>query len=168
MVPAARGVGRRVDASRPGILLARERTVTQEEAQAGGRPPGRLLRPPRALAALPAGGRARLHRALQNTADVNTERTFASLKARFPDWTAARDASAEEIEEAIALGGLAHTKAPRIKRILEAISERTGAPDLSELDGDERRGGAGVPRRAARASGPRRPPACCCSRWGGR
>ena len=70
----------------------------------------------------------------QNTADVNTERTFASLKARFPEWTAARDASAEEIEEAIALGGLAHTKAPRIKRILEAISARTGAPDLRELD----------------------------------
>ena len=70
----------------------------------------------------------------QNTADVNTERTFASLKARFPEWTAARDASAEEIEEAIALGGLAHTKAPRIKKILEAISERTGAPDLGELD----------------------------------
>ena len=66
---------------------------------------------------------------------MNTERTFASLKARFPEWTAARDASAEEIEEAIALGGLAHTKAPRIKKILEAISERTGAPDLGELDG---------------------------------
>lgn len=71
----------------------------------------------------------------QNTADVNTERTFASLKARFPDWAATRDATAEEIEEAIALGGLAHTKAPRIKRILEAISERTGEPDLRELDG---------------------------------
>jgi endonuclease-3 len=70
----------------------------------------------------------------QNTADVNTERTFASLKARFPEWTAVRDASAEEIEEAIALGGLSHTKAPRIKRILEALSERTGAPDLGELD----------------------------------
>jgi endonuclease-3 len=71
----------------------------------------------------------------QNTADVNTERTFASLKARFPDWAAVREASPEEIEEAIALGGLAHTKAPRIKRILEAISERTGAPDLGELGG---------------------------------
>ena len=71
----------------------------------------------------------------QNTADVNTERTFTSLKARFPDWTSVRDGSAEEIEEAIALGGLAHTKAPRIKKILEAISARTGAPDLSELDG---------------------------------
>jgi endonuclease III len=71
----------------------------------------------------------------QNTADVNTERTFAALKARFPRWSAARDASAEEIEEAIALGGLAHTKAPRIKRILEAISAPGGAPDLGVLDG---------------------------------
>jgi endonuclease-3 len=70
----------------------------------------------------------------QNTADVNTERTFAALKARFPDWVAARDASAEQIEEAIALGGLAHTKAPRIKRILEAISAHSGAPDLDVLD----------------------------------
>jgi endonuclease III len=70
----------------------------------------------------------------QNTADVNTERTFASLKARFPDWTSARDASVEQIEEAIALGGLAHTKAPRIKRILEALSERSGEPDLGEID----------------------------------
>lgn len=71
----------------------------------------------------------------QNTADVNTERTFAALKARFPDWSEARDASAEEIEEAIALGGLAHTKAPRIKRILEALSAAGGAPDLGVLDG---------------------------------
>ena len=70
----------------------------------------------------------------QNTADVNTERTFAALKARFPDWSAARDASAEEIEEAIALGGLAHTKAPRLKRILEALSVPGGAPDLGVLD----------------------------------
>jgi endonuclease III len=75
----------------------------------------------------------------QNTADVNTERTFASLKARFPQWTAARDAAPEQIEDAIALGGLAHTKAPRIKKILEAISDRTGEPDLGVLDelGDE-------------------------------
>ena len=86
----------------------------------------------------------------QNTADVNTERTFASLKARFPEWTAARDASAEEIEEAIALGGLAHTKAPRIKKILEAISERTGAPDLGELDEMSDEEAQDVPRRAAR------------------
>ena len=38
-------------------------------------------------------------------------------------------------KEAIALGGLAHTKAPRIKRILEAISAPGGAPDLGVLEG---------------------------------
>jgi len=70
----------------------------------------------------------------QNTADVNTDRTFAALKARFPGWTEVRDAPVETIEETIALGGLAHTKAPRIKAILQAVSERTGAPGLSELD----------------------------------
>jgi len=70
----------------------------------------------------------------QNTADVNTDRTFAALKARFSDWTAVRDAPVEAIEETIALGGLAHTKAPRIKAVLEALSRRTGEPGLSELD----------------------------------
>lgn len=69
----------------------------------------------------------------QNTADVNTDRTFAALKARFPRWEQARDAAVEDIERAIALGGLAHTKAPRIKGILTALSERTGEPDLSGL-----------------------------------
>ncbi len=70
----------------------------------------------------------------QNTADVNTDRTFAALMARFPVWSAARDASVAEIEEAIALGGLARTKAPRIKRILEALSDGSGEPSLSALD----------------------------------
>ena len=71
----------------------------------------------------------------QNTADVNTDRTFAALKARFPRWTEVRDAAVAQIEETIALGGLARTKAPRIKAVLEAISERTGEPDLGELAG---------------------------------
>jgi endonuclease-3 len=71
----------------------------------------------------------------QNTADVNTDRTFAALKARFPRWTEVRDAPVAQIEAMIALGGLAHTKAPRIKAVLEAVSERTGEPDLAELDG---------------------------------
>ncbi len=71
----------------------------------------------------------------QNTADINTERSFAALKARFPDWESARDAQVDQIEQAIALGGLAHTKAPRIKRILEALSAPTGQPDLGVLDG---------------------------------
>ena len=71
----------------------------------------------------------------QNTADVNTERSFAALKMRFPDWSATRDAEVTDIEAAIALGGLAHTKAPRIKGILEALSDGAGAPDLGVLNG---------------------------------
>lgn len=71
----------------------------------------------------------------QNTADVNADRTFASLKNRFGDWNAVRDATVEDIQASIACGGLSATKAPRIKAILEAISARRGGrPDLSALD----------------------------------
>ncbi len=70
----------------------------------------------------------------QNTADVNTERSFAALKSRFRDWSAVRDADAKAIEEAIAMGGLAHTKAPRIKAILQALSGAGGEPALAVLD----------------------------------
>ena len=70
----------------------------------------------------------------QNTADVNTDRTYAALRERFPTWREVRDAPVAAIEDAIALGGLSATKAPRIKAILEAISERRGQPDLGELD----------------------------------
>jgi endonuclease III len=70
----------------------------------------------------------------QNTADVNSERTFASLRRCFSSWAAVRDAGTQEIEDAIALGGLAHTKAPRIKGILEALSTGSGEPNLTPLD----------------------------------
>jgi endonuclease-3 len=71
----------------------------------------------------------------QNTADVNTERTFGALRGRFATWVDVREAAEGDVEDAIALGGLAHIKAPRIQRILAAISERRGEPDLLELDG---------------------------------
>jgi endonuclease-3 len=70
----------------------------------------------------------------QNTADVNTDRTFAALRARFPTWGALRDAPVAQIERAIALGGLAATKAPRIKAILAALSAAHGEPDLGVLE----------------------------------
>ncbi len=70
----------------------------------------------------------------QNTADVNTDRTFAELTRRFPAWSAVRDAPVAAIEDAIALGGLSHVKAPRIAAILRAISQGDGEPDLGVLD----------------------------------
>ena len=66
----------------------------------------------------------------QNTNDRNRDVAYERLRERFPSWEAVREAPVEEIEEAIRPGGLAVTKAPRIQRILEAIS-MSGSMDLS-------------------------------------
>jgi endonuclease III len=66
----------------------------------------------------------------QNTNDRNRDVAYERLRDRFPSWEAVRDAPVEEIEEAIRPGGLAVTKAPRIQRILDAISD-SGSMDLS-------------------------------------
>jgi endonuclease III len=65
----------------------------------------------------------------QNTNDRNRDVAYERLRERFPSWEAVRDAPVEEIEEAIRPGGLAVTKAPRIQRILQAISD-SGSMDL--------------------------------------
>ena len=67
----------------------------------------------------------------QNTSDVNRDRAFAALRARFPTWDALADAPAEDVADAIRPGGLAATKAPRILAILRAIRDRDGSLDLA-------------------------------------
>lgn len=69
----------------------------------------------------------------QNTSDVNTDRAFASLRARFPTWDAIRTAPTEEVVETIRSGGLANQKAPRIRRALQSILEDWGGYDLTPL-----------------------------------
>jgi endonuclease-3 len=66
----------------------------------------------------------------QNTNDRNRDVAYERLRERFPSWEAVRDAPVEEIEEAIRPGGLAVTKAPRIQRILAAISESPAPPGM--------------------------------------
>jgi endonuclease-3 len=66
----------------------------------------------------------------QNTNDRNRDVAWARLRERFPSWDAVREAPVLEIEDAIRPGGLAPTKAVRIKRILEAL----GDDDLSWLE----------------------------------
>ncbi len=66
----------------------------------------------------------------QNTNDRNRDVAYERLRDRFPSWEAVRRAPGEEVVEAIRPGGLAVTKAPRIQRILDAISE-SGSMDLS-------------------------------------
>ena len=59
----------------------------------------------------------------QNTNDRNRDVAYGRLRERLPSWPAVRDAAVPEIEDAIRPGGLAPTKAVRIKRILEAIGD---------------------------------------------
>lgn len=71
----------------------------------------------------------------QHTSDINSERAFARLKARFPSWEQVTDAPTDEIVEAIRPGGIANQKARRIQEILTAIEDREGGLDLSRLHG---------------------------------
>ncbi len=94
----------------------------------------------------------------QNTADVNAEHAFESLRAAFPsgapvevhralagwggeglpdgrppDWSAVETAPLEELVDAIRPGGLAVQKAPRIQAALRRIREERGDHSLEFL-----------------------------------
>jgi endonuclease-3 len=69
----------------------------------------------------------------QHTSDRNSERAFAQLKAKFPDWGQVLAAPAGQVADAIRCGGIADQKARRIQQILAAIREREGRIDLSRL-----------------------------------
>ena len=70
----------------------------------------------------------------QHTSDRNSERAFRSLMHRFGDLYAVAAADVDEIEQAIAGGGLAKVKAPRIKTVLNQILElNDGSLDLQFL-----------------------------------
>jgi endonuclease-3 len=69
----------------------------------------------------------------QNTNDVNRDRAFDSLTARFPTWEAVRDAPEAAVIDAVRVAGLANQKGPRIQAVLRAITEKTGGLDLAFL-----------------------------------
>ena len=57
----------------------------------------------------------------QNTNDRNRDVAYARLRERFSSWAEVAAAPVDEVEDAIRPGGLAPTKAVRIKQILDAI-----------------------------------------------
>lgn len=68
----------------------------------------------------------------QNTSDVNRDRAYATMRARFPTWESLADADPTELAASIRPGGLANIKAPRLLRILAEIQQRErGSLDLS-------------------------------------
>jgi endonuclease-3 len=79
----------------------------------------------------------------QNTNDVNRDRGFNALRAKFPTWEQVRDAKTEDVINAIKPAGLANQKGPRIQQVLREISAERGALNLNFL--------AGLPLEEARA-----------------
>jgi endonuclease-3 len=79
----------------------------------------------------------------QNTNDINRDRGFNALRAKFPTWEVVCDANSEEVIEAIRPAGLANQKGPRIQQVLRAITAERGSLNLDFL--------AGLPIEEARA-----------------
>jgi endonuclease-3 len=70
----------------------------------------------------------------QNTADVNSDRAYASLTEHYGgNWDAVRAAPVSELADVIRHGGLAEIKAARIQGILNAIARQLGELDLTFL-----------------------------------
>jgi endonuclease-3 len=69
----------------------------------------------------------------QNTNDVNRDRAFDALRARFATWEAVRDAPEAEVVETIRPAGLANQKGPRIQAVLRSITQERGALELEFL-----------------------------------
>jgi len=70
----------------------------------------------------------------QNTSDANSLRAYQRLEEAFGGWEAVARSSPTAIAKAIWLGGLARSKAPRIKQALQGIIKRRGSLDLSFLE----------------------------------
>ena len=66
----------------------------------------------------------------QNTNDTNRDRAYQSLRLRFPEWEAVRDAPETDVIDAIRSAGLANQKGPRIQHILREITARRGELSL--------------------------------------
>lgn len=69
----------------------------------------------------------------QATSSVNYTAAYQGLKNRFPIWDDVRKADVRDIEDAIRMGGLAKTKAAKIKRILNEIYLEHGKLDIDFL-----------------------------------
>ena len=60
----------------------------------------------------------------QNTNDVNRDRAYADLRAKFPTWDDVADAPLPAIARAIRKGGLGPTKSVRLREILRSLRDR--------------------------------------------
>lgn len=78
----------------------------------------------------------------QNTNDINRDKAYQALKARYDSWEEVRDADPAELQYVIRIAGLAQQKGPNIQSALAAIGEKTANYNLEwlrELSVDEAR-----------------------------
>jgi endonuclease-3 len=69
----------------------------------------------------------------QNTNDLNRDRAYHALRAKFPTWAEVRDAPTAQVIAAIKPAGLANQKGPRIQQILRRITAERGELDIRFL-----------------------------------
>ena len=70
----------------------------------------------------------------QHTSDANSLRAFDKLKRAYPNWESVIAAPAVDIADTIRSGGLANSKAVRIKQVLQQILATEGRISLDCLD----------------------------------
>jgi endonuclease-3 len=105
----------------PVTLPARLRQIARRLRRAYGAPPAPRRLPPLDELVLTILS--------QNTNDTNRDRAYADLRTKLPAWEDVADAPLPVIERAIRSGGLAPTKAPRIRAVLRALRDRGIALD---------------------------------------
>jgi endonuclease-3 len=66
----------------------------------------------------------------QNTTDINSDRAWRNLKARFPSWASVARAPRRSLESAIRVAGLAPSRSRRIKDILALVKKTRGSYSL--------------------------------------
>lgn len=69
----------------------------------------------------------------QSTSDINRDRAFDALKARYPNWEAVMNAPTQEVIDTIKPAGLANQKGPRIQNILRRIYAERGELNIDFL-----------------------------------
>ena len=74
----------------------------------------------------------------QNTNDINRDRAYTNLKAKFPTWPDVIAAGESQLEDSIRTAGLAHTKAGRIITILNRIHSDFGEYSILSLANHDR------------------------------
>lgn len=108
-------------------LRRRLRTIARRLSRAYGDPPAPRRLPPLDELVLTILS--------QNTNDTNRDRAYADLRRTFPTWDDVADAPIPAVAGAIRSGGLAPTKAPRIRQVLRALRSGGVASDGVAFDG---------------------------------